>query len=90
MIIPPVLQQKNDPQIKKNVNVGRRKPGKKVSYELTVQIEALKRREEGKTGGWSFNYNAVSLRRITRSPADNIQPLSSNDKLFFTPHPPPF
>ena len=54
MIIPLVLQRKDDPQIKKNVNVGRRKHGKKVSYELTVQIEPLKKKREKKTGRWGF------------------------------------
>ena len=54
VIIPPVLPQKDDPQIRRNVNVGRRKRGKKVSYELTVQIEPLKKkREEDRKVGFS-------------------------------------
>ena len=43
---------KDDPQIKKDVNVGKR-CWKKVFYELTVQTKPLKKREK-KTGRWGF------------------------------------
>ena len=85
MIIPPVLPQKDDPQIKIYVNVGRRKRGKKVSYELTVQIEPLKKREK-KTRKVGFLSTTRPRHVGSRDPLPtNKQPLSSNYKLLFTP-----
>ena len=87
VIIPPVLSQKDDPQIKRNVNVGRRKRGMKVSYELTVQIEPSmkkgKRKEDRKVGCLS----TTRLRHVgSRDPLPtNKQPLSSNYKSLFSP-----